>query len=144
MAKLQDALELLKSGQEGVLGTQEGEFPYLSLAAYSYEEGAKFGKLLFWISGLARHTRNLQKNPAAGFLAAEAGEKAVYEKKRVSCRGRMTLVEDVARVQEFKKNYAHDFPRFSMLASFPDFRLFEMVIEEIHFIAGFGQTETFS
>ncbi len=139
-----DALEILKKCSEGFLGTLEDGFPHLSAVGYFFEEdGTKFGKLHFWMSGLARHTRNLLKDSRAGFMAVEPGEKTIYERRRVSCRGSFKKVTDAACVQNFKDRYVKAFPHLSMLTSFPDFGLFEMEILEVYMIAGFGKAEAF-
>ena len=92
---------------------------------------------------MARHTRNIQKNPDVSLLVTENGPAPSYEKKRATLQGRIRWVKDETEFKKFKARYIQAFPTSEMFFTFSDFRFFEMEISELHWIAGFGKIETF-
>ncbi len=144
---IEDALSLLAASSEGFLATLEGESPFVSAVSYIYEpdSGApgKQGKIDLFLSRLARHTKNFQKNPNVSLLVVESSALPIYEKKRVTLQGRIQEVKDEERFRKFKAGYLKIFPNAETFFELPDFQFFEIRIAEIHLIAGFGKITTF-
>lgn len=160
---LDEAFELLRKSNEGALGTVEEGRPFVSGAGFFYEEGAAEardypwsrlrgtrpkgrgeagGKILFLLSDLARHTKNLARNPAASLLIVEAAGGPIHEKKRLTLQGAVRRVEGRGEFERLKEKYLAVFPRAAIFFTLPDFRFYEMRIEEAHWIGGFGKAAT--
>ncbi len=143
------ALELFQKSREGFLGTlEENAKPYVSAVSAIYESslagGPVYGRVYLLLSDLARHTRNLQKNPDASLLVLDvSSDKPFYERPRATATGRAHYVKDAEQVEKLKKLYLEKFPGTAQLLTFKDFNFFALEIAEIHFIAGFGQISTF-
>lgn len=138
-------LNLLESSREGAIATigEDGR-PFASAAGFLYEKSAaRFGKIYFLLSGLARHTKNLLKHPDASLLVMEETDAPVHEKKRATAQGRVRRVEASEKWEALKSNYLKVFPRAEIFFTLPDFRFYEMEISEIHWIGGFGQAKQF-
>ena len=146
-SRIKEALSLLENAHEGALATLEETRPFVSAVSFIYDptikSGAQWGKVQLFLSGLARHTRNLQKNPNVSLLVTEAGSAPANERKRLTLQGTIRRAQDEAAFHEFKMRYVRIFPTSEKLFGFSDFQLFEIEISEIHWIAGFGKIETF-
>src|SRR3989338_4710603 len=142
---IKEALELLAASREGALATLEGAVPFVSAVGFVYIPPAgsqePWGKIQLFLSELARHTRNFQKNPNVSLLITENGPAPAYEKKRVTAQGTIGRVTEEIQVTEFKTRYLRAFPSAEMLFGFSDFRCFEIKISEIHWIGGVGEKE---
>ena len=146
-AKIDEAVSFLESSHEGALATLEEGGPYVSAVCFLYDSPkasqSRFGRIYLFLSGLARHTKNIRKNPKASLLAAGGGPEPNYVKKRVTAQGEIRPVNDPARRKNFQERYIKIFPSSGQFFTLPDFCWFEMDISELHFIAGFGKIETF-
>ena len=86
------------------------------------------------LSDLSRHTQNLAKDPRASLLFDGTGDHAnPLSEDRVSLNGR--LVKCLRPEVEHRFMARH--PK-AFYAQFADFSFYEMVIEEAHFVGGFG------
>ena len=142
----EEASKLLESVSEGALGTVENGKPFVSATGCLFESGKgaeKLGSLYFLLSDLARHTKNLNQCPEASFLMAESKENTpVYERKRLSLQGKVTRISDPDAFKKLKGKYLERFPKAEIFFTLADFRFYEMPIESIHWIAGFGKAGT--
>jgi heme iron utilization protein len=141
-----EAVALIEKNKEGYLGTLEIDRPYVSAVSYIYEQpifDRNYGQICFFLSELARHTKNLQKNPQVSLLVTAKDDKPAYERARVTALGVMKYVKDEKRFEELKKLYLQTFPDAERFFAFKDFRFFEMEISDLHFIGGFGKVDTF-
>ena len=145
--KIETALSLLAASYEGFLATLEGEKPFVSAVSYIYEvepaAANRPGKIGLFLSGLARHTQNFQKNPNVSLLVVEDSSEPIYERKRVTLQGTIHNVQDEERFKNFKAKYLQIFPSAEPFFTFPDFQFFEIRITDIHLISGFGKITTF-
>jgi len=108
--------------------------PYGSFVAY----GLSDGKAVFLVSHLAEHTRNLLQDNRASLLVAEPGTGDPL------ARGRVTLVGRCEQVSEeengaAREAYLASHPGASYYIDFRDFSLWQLEIESIRYIGGYGR-----
>jgi putative heme iron utilization protein len=135
--------ELVRNSQQAFLATIGEGAPLASAAGYVFEEKGDFGTIVLLLSDLARHTRNLKKNPALCLLVVEPSDAPIHEKKRASFSGEARLVEDRGRIERLKKAYLVLFPRSEIFLTLPDFRFYELEPRTIGWIGGFGRAKDF-
>ena len=139
--KMAAAVTLLREAHEGALATLENDVPFVSGMAFVYEESGVpegIGKICLIMSDLARHTKNIMKNPNVSLFVVENGPAPIYEKKRMSLQGKISYVKDERRHAALKALYLQALPGSEKLFSFLDFHLFEIDITGIHAVDGFG------
>jgi len=134
------ARALLHSQQQGVLSTislHRAGYPYGSLTPYALS-GACAPLIL--ISALAAHTQNLIADPRASlFVAADAGAAGDPQAEtRISVLGRFARVA-AADEADARARYTARLPRAAANSQTRDFQLWEMTVEEVRLVAGFGQ-----
>lgn len=133
------ARDLLHRQQQGVLSTNSVHrpgYPFGSLTPYALSAA---GAPLILISALAAHTQNLiADGRSALFIAAgdESGDPQAGT--RISLLGRFARVaaEDVAGA---RARYAVRLPRAAANSQTPDFQIWEMTVEAVRLVAGFGK-----
>ena len=131
-----DAARLMCAAKTSALATLDrasGQ-PYASLVTIATD---KDGAPLVLISGLARHTQNLDADPRSSLLFTPVGMPTgdPLAGARVTVMGRMVPTASKTARERFLANN----PEAAMYASFADFRLFAMAVEHAHFIGGFGR-----
>ncbi len=134
------ARTLLHSQLQGVLSTislHRAGYPYGSLTPYAL---SRAGAPLILISALAAHTQNLIADPRASlFVAADAGAASDPQAEtRISLMGRFARVA-AADEADARARYTARLPRADANSRTPDFQLWEMTVEEVRLVAGFGQ-----
>lgn len=136
-------LGLINSSSEAALATLEEGFPYASATGYIVENETRLTVAVL-LSRLARHTKNISKNPAVSLLVVESKPQApVHEKMRATLLGQAIPVQDQAAFEPLKRAYLKKFPRSEIFFTLPDFAFYRIEPEEIHWIAGFGKAQTF-
>jgi putative heme iron utilization protein len=133
------ARALLQSEWNGVLSTisvHRAGYPYGSLTPYAL---SRRGTPIVLISTLAAHTKNLLADARACLFVADSGAAADPQAGgRVSLLGRIERVpapeEDDARAR-----YLARVPQAAGYFETHDFQLWELAVEEVRLIAGFGQ-----
>jgi len=103
------------------------------------------GMPLLHLSGLARHSRNLQRNPRAGMMICTpaAATESVLSLPRISLQGRVVaLPED--RLDQARALYLEHIPDAEPLFDFPDFRLCMLNVDRIYWVGGFGSAREIS
>lgn len=141
---LQDYLALRKQIKSAQLATLAHDgLPEASHAPLVWYDGSCY----LYLSELAGHTRNLQRNPALGLLLIEdeAGARNPFARRRISMQGRVT---SIARDSELFPRVLAEFRRcfgkiMAMIEPLPDFHLFRIDIRAGRFIRGFGQAYEF-
>jgi putative heme iron utilization protein len=134
------ARTLLHTQRQGVLSTislHRAGYPYGSLTPYALSRG---GAPLILISALAAHTQNLIADPRASlFVAADAGDAGDPQAEtRISVLGRFARVA-AADDADARARYGARLPRAAANSQTADFQLWEMTVEEVRLVAGFGQ-----
>src|SRR5207302_138514 len=71
------------------LASEPEGYPYGSLVTVAFDDGNP----IFLISGLAEHTKNLERDPRASLLVAEAGSADPLANGRVTMLGPCTRIE---------------------------------------------------
>ena len=145
--KLAIAQNLIAQGIEAALGTLEGDAPFVSATAYLFDRGEnqKLGHFYLLLSGLARHTKNIQKNPKVSLLIVEnKPEVSIQERKRVTVVGEIENVEPEEEKEWLCESYRKRFPWAEILFSLPDFHFYRVRPLEIHWIGGFGKIQTWT
>lgn len=138
---LADANSILEKAHEGALATLEDGSPFVSAVGFVFEKREeKFGGIYMFLSDLARHTKNLKSNAQASLLVvSESPYQAIHEKKRLTLSGEVKRLEDLKAAQRLQEKYLRVFPRSKIFFELPDFRFYEFVPKEIHWIGGFGK-----
>jgi heme iron utilization protein len=128
------ARTLLAKSKHGVLSTNDANgFPYSSLVDIAALEN---GNILMLLSDLAQHTQNAKRDAKVSLLVAEDWtSEQKLSKARVNFFGRVSQVDKTAHQQ----GYTNAHPKAEMYFSFADFHMFELSVERIYVIAGFGK-----
>jgi putative heme iron utilization protein len=139
------ARALLRGQCQGVLSTisvHRPGYPYGSLTPYALSLS---GAPLILISTLAAHTQNLLADARASLFIAEpgaAGSPDLSDDPQAS--GRIALLGRFAPVPaateaDARARYAARLPRAAANSQSRDFQYWEMTVEEVRLIAGFGR-----
>jgi len=133
------ARELLHRQQQGVLSTisvHRPGYPFGSLTPYAL---SPTGAPLIVISALAAHTQNLVADGRASLFIAAGDESGDPQAgTRISLLGRFAPVATDA-VAEARARYAARLPRAAANSQTPDFQIWEMTVEAVRLVAGFGK-----
>jgi putative heme iron utilization protein len=132
------ARALLASEAVGVLSTlsvHRAGYPYGSLTPYA---PSARGAPLLLLSELAAHTKNLRADGRAClFVSDRAAVEDPQAGARLSILGRLAPV--AADEPEARARYLARWPRASATLQLGGFALWELTVEEVRFIAGFGE-----
>lgn len=141
VAEIVAELRALREGQRSVMlatADADGE-PEASYAPYLRDNGDFY----LFVSGLARHTRNLLASGRAALLFIEPEEQArqIFARRRLSYRCAVSEVEradpDWPRLLAgFEDRFG---PVMEMLRGLPDFRLLRLRPTGGRYVRGFGQ-----
>lgn len=107
--------------------------PYASLVMTACGHDAS---PLLLISDLAEHTKNLRTDPRCSLLFdGTTGLETPLTGARISVQGTAREVQDEARLDRYCRRH----PSASGYAGFADFHLFQVDMERVHLVAGFGR-----
>ncbi len=134
-----DAARLVRATSKAALATldQATGHPYASLVTVALDADAA---PILLLSGLARHTRNLEANPRASLLVSPENSPPGDP----LALARVTLVGTVIPTASptARDCFLARHPDAEGYASFADFRFYAMSLLEAHFIGGFGRIVT--
>jgi heme oxygenase (biliverdin-IX-beta and delta-forming) len=129
------ARHILRTALKGALATLDVEtgHPYASLVLTATEPD---GSPILLLSRLARHTRNLDRDPRASLLLD-----ATDGLGDPLAGGRLTLVGEVrpSASASARARFLARHPAAQGYAGFADFAFFELKLTSAHFIGGFGR-----
>ncbi len=126
---------LVREARFGALATLDADGgPYASLVAVATDP---CGAPSFLISSLARHTRNLGRDPRASLLIA-AGAADPMNAPRAGLTGRITRV-DPAETEAVQARFVARHPDAAGYAGFADFAFCRMAVDGAHLVEGFGR-----
>ncbi|WP_118181822.1 HugZ family protein [Paraburkholderia phosphatilytica] len=129
-------LHLLHQAAAGTLATHSREpqagFPYPSVLPFAPDAQHRPTIL---VSRLAEHTRNLQADARAGFVAVHAPDGDVLNGQRVTLLGAFDQVDATPGVVDRYLRYHPDAERYLALG---DFSFWVMTPERLRYIGGFG------
>ncbi|MCU0231370.1 MAG: CREG family protein [Acidobacteria bacterium] len=134
---------LVAAQRWGALASLEeegGGAPSASMIAYA--TGPALSHLLFFVSGLAAHTRNLLADPRASFTTGEPdrGEGDPQLLPRVSLSGRALPIDrDDPGFEAEWRRYIARFPDAESRLALADFTLFRFVYDDVRYVGGFAR-----
>jgi heme iron utilization protein len=133
-AHTETARALLAKSKHGVLSTNDAHgYPYSSLVDIAKLEN---GNILMLLSDLAEHTQNAKRDSKVSLLIAEDWvSEHKLSKARVNFFGTLSKVDKAT----YQQTYVAAHPKAEMYFSFADFHMFELWVERIYVIAGFGK-----
>ena len=132
------ARTLVHVGRQGALATasrRHAGHPFASVMPYAPDAG---GRLLLLISGMAVHTQNLQAEPRASVLVAEAAAaEDALAAGRVTLMGAASPVPADA-VEGARAAYLARHPAAAGWVDFGDFAFWRLQVQQAYLVAGFG------
>ena len=133
-------LQLLRSRRTAALSTlNDAGDPAVSLTPFAVDPAQ--GRILIFVSGLAAHTRQLQRHPRAALLIQESEEGAerIHALSRAAIEVEAQIIPpDSADAEHAREVYFSRFPDARMLAELPDFIWVSLIPQSVRHIAGFG------
>lgn len=129
---------LMRTAVKGTLATLDHEtgHPYASLVLVATEPD---GTPVLLLSTLARHTKNLDKDPRASLLIDGTGER-----KEPLTGDRLTLIGEArpSSSPSARRRFIARHPSAGDYAGFGDFSIYTLGLSSGHFIGGFGRIFT--
>jgi heme iron utilization protein len=127
--------QLMRRCERAALGTSLRGAPYASLVLVAADLDAS---PLLLLSDLAQHSRNIAFDPRASLLLdGTEGHADRLDGPRLTLLGRAEAVADPRLVARFTARH----PSSALYAGFADFRIYRVVVERGHLVAGFGRIE---
>ena len=123
----------ISTGTLCTLALEPEGYPYGSLVTVAFDNGNP----VFLISGLAEHTRNLERDPCSSLLVAETGSADPLANGRVTMIGRCTRVEGDGGSARAAFFAAH--PNATYYADFRDFAFWMLHVDAVRYIGGYGR-----
>ena len=131
-----DIQSLIASTHIAFLSTMGERSPETSMCPYAILNG----DIVLHLSGLAKHTKNIQSNPGVGLMICtpEAPESSPLALARISFTG---MIEPVPQNKQniYQQAYLNKIPDAEPLFSFPDFTLYRIKVDSAHWVGGFGK-----
>ncbi len=132
--------ELTQEIRTGALLTLRNGRPFGSHVAYI--AGEDWTRVYVHLSRLALHTQHLQTDSRVSLFVAEPDrpEKNPLALRRINLQGTAAIMpDDRASYASVKHAYLARFPQAAMMFDFGDFNLWELRMDDAHFVLGFGQ-----
>jgi putative heme iron utilization protein len=131
---------LVQEIRTAVLLTMRNGRPFGSHVPYVF--GSDWTNAYLHLSRLALHTQHLLADPHVSLFIAEPDGpgKNPLALRRMNLQGQAApLSPDALSCGEIKERYLSRFPQAEMMFGFGDFALWELRLEDAHFVLGFGQ-----
>jgi putative heme iron utilization protein len=123
----------ISTGTLCTLALEPEGYPYGSFVTVAFDNGNP----IFLISGLAEHTKNLERDPRASLLVAESGSADPLANGRVTMIGPCTRVEAEGGTARAAFFAAH--PNSRYYADFRDFAFWTLHVDSVRYIGGYGR-----
>src|SRR5688500_12990785 len=123
----------IPTGTLCTLALEPEGYPYGSFVTVAFDGGNP----VFLISGLAEHTKNLERDPRASLLVAESGAADPLANGRVTMLGPCTCVE--GDHGSARAAFLATHPNSSYYADFSDFSFWKLHVEHVRYIGGYGR-----
>lgn len=123
----------ISTGTLCTLALEPQGYPYGSFVTVACDNGDP----IFLLSGLAEHTKNLERDPRASLLVAEGGSADPLANGRVTMLGACTRVEGDSGSVRTAFFAAH--PNSTYYANFGDFAFWKLHVESVRYIGGYGR-----
>lgn len=131
---------LVQDVRAAVLLTMRNEHPFGSHVPYVF--GPDWTRAYVHLSRLALHTQHLLTVPRVSLFIAEPDgpDKNPLALRRMNLRGHAAqLSPDAPSYTQHKDRYLSRFPQAEMMFGFGDFVIWELRLDDAHFVLGFGQ-----
>ena len=131
---------LTRDVRTAVLLTMRHGRPFGSHVPYVF--GSDWTRAYLHLSQLALHTQHLLADPHVSLFIAEPDGpgKNPLALRRMNLQGEAAILSpDAPSYDAMKERYLSRFPQAEMMFGFGDFALWELRLEEAHFVLGFGQ-----
>jgi putative heme iron utilization protein len=136
---LNEAKGLIRSSETGVISTISHNLRGYPFGSVSPFISCSEGKLYFYISDIAQHAKNLQKDSRMSltvFHQAEEGDQNAH--------GRVTVVGDTSviggdKAEQLLEQYVLRYPESESYKQAHDFKIWQMDIVRVRYIGGFGK-----
>jgi putative heme iron utilization protein len=140
-----EAVTLIRTQRWAALATADTGEPLASMVAYAVEPSGT--ALLFHVSQLAQHTRNLLEHPRCSLVISEqdTSEGDPQRLQRVSLTGTAVVLHP--RDQDYlaaAEAYVERFPDAQMRFELGDFLLVRFMPEDARYVGGFARAARFS
>lgn len=131
---------LVAGTSRGTLCTLAGDpegYPFGSVATYALDD---CGSPLFFVSLMAEHTQNAERDRRASLLVAEP----VADGDDPLAAGRVTLIGDLARVPDedvtdVRERYLAANPTSAYYIDFGDFAFYRLALRAVRYVGGYGR-----
>ncbi|HKO92803.1 MAG TPA: DUF2470 domain-containing protein [Polyangiaceae bacterium] len=124
----------LATGTLSTLAQDPAGYPYGSLVTFGWSESG----LVFLLSELAEHTRNLRKDARASLLVAESRPGDPLANGRVTLLGSCTPVAE-SELSGAREAYLERWPSAAGHAQFGDFGFWSLAVQAVRYIGGYGR-----
>ena len=131
---------LVQEVRTAMLLTMRNGRPFGSHVPYVF--GKDWTRAYLHLSRLALHTQHLLADPHVSLFIAESDGpgKNPLALRRMNLQGEAVLLPSAApSYRDIKEQYLSRFPQAEMMFGFGDFALWELRLEDAHFVLGFGQ-----
>jgi len=128
------AFKLVSDTKVGTACTTHEKGPFGSVMPYAVDAE---GRPLIFISTLAIHTQNIEKNPKASLFVTTPSKEAELDSPRVTLMGEFEKVPD-GDLKAVKEIYFKRFPDAKIYEEFHDFAFYRLKIKDIYYVGGFG------
>ncbi len=131
---------LVQDVRTAVLLTMRNGRPFGSHVPYVF--GKDWTRAYLHLSRLALHTQHLLTDPHVSLFIAEPDGpgKNPLALRRMNLQGVATILPpDAPSYDDIRGQYLARFPQAEMMFGFGDFLLWELRLDDAHFVLGFGQ-----
>ncbi len=133
---------LAEEVRTGVLLTLRNGRPFGSHVPYVF--GEHWTRAYIHVSRLALHSEHLLRDPRVGLFVSEPDRpgKNPLALRRMNLQGEaVPLNASASGYAAVKERYLARFPQSAMMFGFGDFSLWELRLQDVHLILGFGQAD---
>ena len=125
----------IRTGTLCTIAKEPAGFPYGSFVTFAMDDS----NLVFFISQLAEHTKNLRHDARGSLLVAEGGEDDPLANGRVTMLGSCRLLEAGADRESAKRAYLEAHPNAEYYIDYKDFGFWRLDVEAVRYIGGYGR-----
>lgn len=131
-----DIQSLIANTHIAFLSTMGEHSPETSMCPYAvYKDD-----IILHLSGLAKHSKNIQHNQHVGLMICtpETPDSSPLALARIGFTGIIEAVPQ-AEHEAYQQAYLKHIPNAEPLFSFPDFTLYRIKVDTVHWVGGFGK-----
>ncbi|PKO51631.1 MAG: pyridoxamine 5'-phosphate oxidase [Betaproteobacteria bacterium HGW-Betaproteobacteria-20] len=131
-----EALQFLRTTQNGVLSTFSAKFPGYPFGSVTPFVLNHAGEPVILISTIAEHTKNIMANPKVSLLIFSGDDD-------LQANARLTIIGEAVKIDKEDANlrarYLRYFPQAADYFDMHDFHFYRIEIAQVRYIAGFGK-----